>query len=200
MSSKLTQSQGKFLLKLARSTLESFVSETSEKALGDYNEVLDEERGVFVTLNTKDGNLRGCIGYSEPIKPLIEAVIDCTEYAASQDPRFPPVKPEELKDLKIEVTVLTKPELVQVHHPGQYTHYLAIGHDGIIVKQGTHTGLLLPQVAWECGWNEKQFLEHTCQKAGLDKDAYKDLEKTKVYKFHGQVFKENPKPNRFRPD
>ena len=74
-----------------------------------------------------------------------------------------------------------------------FEHYnfdIVLGDDGLIVEQGSHKGLLLPQVATEWGWNEKQFLEHTCEKAGLPKDAWKDVEKTKIYKFQGQIFKE----------
>jgi len=187
---KLTQAQSEFLLKLARDTLEAKLSGKEHKKPAAYDEIFNELRGVFVTLNTKDGDLRGCIGYPEPVKPLIDAVITSAVSAATQDPRFPPVTKEELPKLKIEITVLTKPDLVEVHHPAQYTHELTIGKDGLIVEQGFRKGLLLPQVAWDWGWNEKQFLEHTCEKAGLAKDAYKELEKTKVYKFQGQIFKE----------
>jgi len=197
---KLTQAQGKFLLKLARDTLESDLAGKKTTKPSAYDEIFNDPRGVFVTLNTKEDDLRGCIGYPEPIKPLITAVIECAKHAA-RDPRFPsPVTLEELKTLKIEVTVLTLPDLIEAHHPSQYTHYITIGKDGLIVEQGLNKGLLLPQVAWDWGWNEKAFLEHTCQKAGLSKDSYKDLEKTKVYKFQGQVFEEFPKPNRFRHD
>lgn len=187
---KLTQAQGKFLLKLARDTLEAKLSGKEPKKPAAYDEIFNEPRGVFVTLNTSTGDLRGCIGYPEPVKPLITAVMDSAVHAALEDPRFPDVTKDELPNLKIEITVLTKPKLVEVHHPAQYTHEITIGKDGLIVEQGARRGLLLPQVAWDWGWNEKQFLEHTCEKAGLDKDAYKELEKTKVYKFQGQIFKE----------
>ena len=197
--SELTKTQGKFLLKLARDTITAHLSGKPKKKPAKYNEILNEKRGVFVTLNTKTGDLRGCIGYSDPIAPLIGAVMDCAVHAATKAPRFPPVTLEELKGLEIEVTVLTVPELMEVHHPAQYTHEITIGKHGLIVEQGPNKGLLLPQVAWEWEWNERQFLEHTCIKAGLPKDAYKDLERTKVYKFQGQFFEELVKPNRFKP-
>jgi uncharacterized protein (TIGR00296 family) len=187
---KLTKTQGDFLLKLARDTLTTNLSGAKHKKPTTYDKILDEERGVFVTLNTKEGHLRGCIGYPEPTKPLIDAVMDCAVHSAIKDPRFPPVKPAEFPDLKFEITVLTQPKLMEVKHSAQYTHEITIGKDGLIVEQGGERGLLLPQVAWDWEWNEKQFLEHTCEKAGFPKDAYKDLEKTKIYKFQGQIFKE----------
>ena len=187
---KLTKTQGDFLLKLARDTLTSHLSGKSKIKPAAYDEILNEPRGVFVTLNTSTGDLRGCIGYAEPIKPLITAVMDCAVHAATQDPRFPPVTEAELNTLKIEITVLTQPTLIEVKHEASYTHEIIIGKDGLIVEQGRSKGLLLPQVAWDWNWNEKQFLEHTCKKAGLPATAYKDLEKTKKYKFQGQIFKE----------
>jgi|TARA_Y100000034_G_scaffold136892_1_gene216744 hypothetical protein len=187
---KLTKTQGDFLLKLARNTLTAHLSGTTHKKPATYDKILDEERGVFVTLNTLTGDLRGCIGYPEPTKPLIDAVMDCAVHSATQDPRFPKVTKQELSNLKFEITVLTPPELMEVKHSAQYTHEITIGKDGLIVEQGTNKGLLLPQVAWDWEWNEKQFLEHTCKKACLPKDAYLDLKKTKIYKFQGQIFKE----------
>ncbi|MDP7282551.1 MAG: TIGR00296 family protein [Candidatus Undinarchaeales archaeon] len=186
----LTKTQGDFLLKLARDTLTAHLSGKKSEKLKEHVPLLDEKRGVFVTLHTKDGHLRGCIGYPEPVEPLIKAVSECAIHAAASDPRFPKVTEPELKDLKIEITVLTVPEFLDAKHYAHYNFDIVLGDDGLIVEQGSHKGLLLPQVATEWGWNEKQFLEHTCEKAGLPKDAWKDVEKTKIYKFQGQIFKE----------
>ena len=187
---KLTNAQGEVLLKTTRSAIEANLSKKPFTKPKSEHVVFNEPHGVFVTLNTREGHLRGCIGYPEPVKPLIDSVMECAVHAATSDPRFPKVKLEELKNLKIEITVLTEPELIEVRHPAHYALQIIIGKDGLIVEQGSKRGLLLPQVAKEWGWKEQAFLEHTCEKAGLPKDAWKDVEKTKIYKFQGQIFKE----------
>lgn len=186
---ELTHEQGKFLVKLARSALEHHFSGKQMKKPDGYDRIFNELRGVFVTL-TKHKNLRGCIGYSEPIEPLIDAVMECAVHAALNDPRFPPVEKSELKDLKIEITILTPPKLIKVNSSSQYGHIIILGRDGLIVENGRDKGLLLPQVPQEWGWNETEFLEHTCEKAGLPMDAWKDIKFTKIYKFQGQIFHE----------
>jgi len=188
--SNLTKAQGEVLLKTARSAIEADLSKKPFTKPKSGHEVFKEPHGVFVTLNTKLGELRGCIGYPEPVEPLMDAVIKSAISAATQDPRFPPVKLAELNDLVIEITVLTVPQKMEVKHTSHYALHIVLGRDGLIVEQGNKKGLLLPQVPLEWGWNEKQFLEHTCEKTGLPKDAWKDMEKTKVYKFQGQIFKE----------
>ncbi|MFH1425074.1 MAG: TIGR00296 family protein [archaeon] len=185
----LTPAQGTFLLQIARSTIDSFLSGVKPSKPKSYDKEFDKKYGVFVTLN-KNEELRGCIGYPEPIKPLIEAVMDSAINAATQDPRFPPVTPDELPELKIEITILTPPKLIKVRNPVQYRHEIQLGVDGLIVERGMNRGLLLPQVAAEWRWGEEQFLEHTCLKTGLPADAWEDKE-TKVYKFQGQIFKES---------
>ena len=184
----LTPTQGKLLLKLARSTIEHFLGHKDFLKSKTYDKILDEPRGVFVTL-TKDGELRGCIGHPCPDSPLIDAVKDSAISAATSDPRFHPITSEELSSISIEITVLTPPKLIEVKDPAQYAHKITIGTDGLIVEQGFNKGLLLPQVAPDWGWDETEFLQHTCQKAGLSSDAWKDSE-TKIYKFQGQIFEE----------
>ena len=153
----------------------------------DYPQELDEPLGVFVTLN-KDYMLRGCIGYSEPVKPLIDAVIDVAISAAFNDPRFNPVSEEEYEKLDFEVTVLTKPELIAVADFKQYFDEIEIGRDGLIIEKGFAKGLLLPQVAVENNFTVEEFLEHTCMKAGISSDSWMD-ESCDVFKFQGQIFK-----------
>jgi AmmeMemoRadiSam system protein A len=131
-------------------------------------------RGVFVTLK-KRGELRGCIGYIEPVAPLAQAVIETAIYAATRDPRFPPVNAEEARDLEYEISVLTPlkeisdPDLVQV------------GRHGIVISRGGQKGVLLPQVPVENGWDRNTFLEEGCLKAGLPADAWKKGAKISVF-------------------
>jgi len=141
---------------------------------------LMEKRGAFVTLK-KRGQLRGCIGYVEGIKPLHKAVVEMAIAAAFHDPRFTPVTEAELPDLEIEISVLTP--LKQIRDVEE----IEVGKHGIIIKKGSYSGLLLPQVATEYGWDRKTFLERTCRKAGLSKDAWKD-ENTRIYVFSAEVF------------
>lgn len=183
----LSEEDGKFLVKLARETIETFIKEKKKlKVPENTPDSLKEELGVFVTLN-KDGLLRGCIGYPEPIAPLVKAVIDVAISAAVNDPRFSPVTINELDDLEIEVSVLTKPVLIEAKKPEEYMEKIKIGEDGLIIERGPYKGLLLPQVAVEWGWNVEEFLYNTCVKAGLTADCwiYPDV---KIYKFSSQIF------------
>jgi len=105
------------------------------------------------------------------------------------DPRFPPLEIGELNRVIIEVTVLTKPEIITVDDPKDYVEHIKIGRDGLIVEQGFYKGLLLPQVPVEQGWDKEEYLSHTCMKAGLMPDAWFD-KSTKIYRFSGQIFTE----------
>jgi AmmeMemoRadiSam system protein A len=141
---------------------------------------LSEKRGAFVTLKTH-GQLRGCIGHIQAIKPLSQTVIDMAQAAAFQDPRFPPLSRQELKDLSIEISALTP------FRPIKSIQEIQVGKHGLYIERGYHSGLLLPQVAEEYGWDTQTFLEHTCQKAGLPKDAWKDSN-TKIQIFSAEIF------------
>lgn len=185
----ITDEEGEFLVKLARSTIEFYLKEKIILNVPeDTPDTLKEEMGAFVTLNSK-GQLRGCIGYPEPIKPLVNAVIEVALSAAIQDPRFPPVTPEELDDISVEVSVLTKPELIQVNKPSEYPEKINVGEDGLITESCFGRGLLLPQVPVEWQWNVEEFLSNTCMKAGLNSDCWLDPE-IKIYKFKSQIFEE----------
>jgi uncharacterized protein (TIGR00296 family) len=151
-----------------------------------------EKCGVFVTLNSlREGaeELRGCIGYPMPEAPLVEAIIDAAISSATQDPRFPPVRIEELKAIIVEVSILTPPSLIIVNDAREYPREVRIGVDGLIVEYGWLRGLLLPQVPVEWGWDSEEFLSQCCMKAGLPPDAWL-LRKTRIYKFQALVFKE----------
>lgn len=179
---------GKYLVDLAKDSIKHFLDKgTLMVKPADYPIELDEPLGVFVTLNKKN-NLRGCIGYAEPIKPAIDATMEVAVAAAFNDPRFNQVDEKEYDELDFEVTVLTKPELIEVAHYEQYRDEIEIGRDGLIIQKGYARGLLLPQVAEENLFSEEEFLDHTCMKAGISADSWMD-ESCDVYKFQGQIFK-----------
>jgi uncharacterized protein (TIGR00296 family) len=190
----LTETEGRAAVKLARKTIESFLSGgefPKSQDLGiDLSPVFEEYRGVFVTL-TEEGLLRGCIGHPYPDSTLEEAIMDSAISAATRDPRFPPVEEEELKNIVVEVTVLTQPEKINAA-PKDLPDKVVIGKHGLIVKQGYYQGLLLPQVAPENNMDSIDFLSHTCMKAGLSPDAW--VKGAEVYCFEGQIFKEK-EPN-----
>jgi uncharacterized protein (TIGR00296 family) len=149
-----------------------------------------ESRGVFVTLKQHPGGeLRGCIGYPLPVLPLAQAISDVAVAAALDDPRFPPVLPEELDRLVFEVSVLTVPHVVPSASPEATLAAIRPGRDGLIIDGYGQSGLLLPQVATEQGWDAERFLEGTCEKAGLDADAWRDP-KVHVRRFEAEVFGE----------
>ena len=184
----LSEDDGKYLLKVAKDAIETYVKENRKIDVpSDCPNYLKEELGVFVTLN-KHNNLRGCIGYPEPVYPLIEATIESAISAAIRDPRFPEVSEDELDGLDYEITVLTKPQLIEVEKPLDYLDNITIGEDGLIVEKGFFRGLLLPQVAPEHNMDKEEFLSHTCMKAGLRPDAWLERD-TRVFKFQGQIFK-----------
>ena len=184
----ISEENGQYLVEVAKNAISTYL-ETGRRPFipEDCPEELKEELGVFVTLNKKH-RLRGCIGYPEPVKSLIESTIDVAIAAAFDDPRFPELKKEEYNDLEFEVTVLTQPELIEIAHPDQYLKEIEIGRDGLIIQKGYAKGLLLPQVAPENGFSVEDFLDHTCMKAGISADSWMD-ESCDVYKFQGQIFK-----------
>jgi hypothetical protein len=121
--------------------------------------------------------------------PLYEQIIAASKAAAFEDPRFLPMTKNELKDIVIEISILTRPELLKSKGPDEHIKNIEIGKDGLII-QGISSGLLLPQVATEYNFNPQQFLECVSEKAGMDKDAWKNPE-NKIYKFHAEIFSED---------
>lgn len=184
----LTLEEGALLVKTARKTIETYLREGKIISKPDVPGKLLEHRGVFVTL-TKRGELRGCIGHPMPTMPLIDSLIDSAISAATRDPRFPPVGLRELHEIEIEVSILTKPEILKVKHPKEYPDHVVIGRDGLIVESRGCAGLLLPQVAVEYGWDAEEFLSNTCIKAGLMPDSWLDRN-VRVSRFSAQVFSE----------
>ena len=186
---QITESDGEILVKTARKVVTEYLTTHKKLKLDDnIQTAYSYESGVFVTINDPSG-LRGCIGYPLPDKKLFNALTDAAISAATEDPRFPPVKLSEIDKIIFEVSVLTPPIEIQVEDPLDYPKKIKVGKDGLIIKAGFNSGLLLPQVPIEYGWTEEQFLSQTCEKAGLSKDFWKNKE-AQVLKFEGIVFKE----------
>ena len=142
---------------------------------------LAESRGAFVSLRV-NGKLRGCIGQVSPKVSLAETVVQCAVLAAQEDYRFDAVRPEEVTELEIEISVLADPVPVKLEE-------IEIGRHGLLVMMGGRRGLLLPQVASERGWDRQRFLEETCRKADLPPDAWKDPS-GQIFAFTAEVFSE----------
>lgn len=181
MSGPLTPDQEKACLRLARKALEHHFRGEGRLRPAVDDPVLREKRGAFVTVKV-GGELRGCIGYPLPHKPLFETIVDMAVAAATQDYRFDPLGPEDLDRLRIEISVLGLPE------PAVEPAEVEVGRHGIIVSKGYDRGLLLPQVPLEHGWDRETYLRHGCLKAGLGPDEWKKGAKIEV--FTAQVFAE----------
>jgi len=178
---ELDKEEQEFLLDVARKTIIQYTERGTTPNIFSDKPRLDRKCGAFVTLHERSGALRGCIGYVEAIKPLLQTVIEMAVACSSRDPRFNPVTPDELEDLDLEISVITP--LEEVQRPDD----IVVGRDGLMIKKGAHSGLLLPQVAAELGWDRHRFLEETCRKAGLDRDAWKQ-EDARIFAFSAQVF------------
>ena len=186
---------GKLLIEFARDNIEHYL--TYNKRISVPEEIkhkFEEKYGAFVTLNTYNvsGNpLRGCIGYIEPTYPLYEVVHRVSVSSATEDPRFPSVGLKEMDNIIIEISILTPPKLIEVNDPKEYLDKIVIGRDGLIAEKGLRRGLLLPQVPVDHGrnWDVETFLSHTCQKAWLPSDSWKE-KGTKIYFFQAILFEE----------
>ena len=173
-----------FLLLLARQSLVACVKGQPMPKPANPPEITKENQGCFVTL-TKLGDLRGCIGYIEGIKPLFEAVIDNAKNAAQSDPRFPEVTPDELSGIRIEISVLTPPEPLEYKDPQDLLNKLVPGQDGIILQSGFHQSTFLPQV-WEQLPDKIDFLEHLSMKGGMPIDGWKTASVKRYRAIHFQ--------------
>lgn len=162
----LSSEEKSALLQIARSAITLLIQENKILDYKAQNTTLLAKRGVFVTLRKK-GSLRGCIGFIKPILPLYQTVIQAAIYAATRDVRFPPVSSLELKDIDIEISVLTP--LKKISNPG----LIKVGKHGLLISTGERSGLLLPQIPVENHWSRVVFLQQACLKAGLPQDAWK---------------------------
>jgi len=194
MSFELTQDEGVFLVQLARTAVQEFLTTRRHvKIPRDTSQKLLQPCGVFVTINSVENGkkeLRGCIGYPYPTAPLAEAIIDSAISAATQDPRFPSLSLRELDHVVFEVSVLTPPEEVKVKNPKEYLSKIKVGEDGLIIENSFCKGLLLPQVPVEWKWDEETFLCQCCLKAGLPPDSWL-VKGTRVYKFSSIIAEEH---------
>lgn len=176
----LNEEEKKILHHIARTVIENKAKGKPVPEFKVDSLKLKENRGAFVSLH-KRGELRGCIGYIEGQGPLHKTIEKMAEAAAFQDPRFPPVTEREIPELDIEISVLTPlKKITDINE-------IEVGKHGIYIKKGWYSGLLLPQVATEYGWDRKTFLEHTCQKAGLPSNAWKE-KNTEIYIFSADIF------------
>jgi AmmeMemoRadiSam system protein A len=180
--SLLADREKRSLLEVARRAVIRAVGfrESLEKLPDDVN--LMRPAGAFVTLRHR-GRLRGCIGQLPSNEPLVRVVAYCAKSAALEDPRFEPVAAHELSELKIELSVLSALEEIAPER-------IAAGKHGLLVSRGSQRGVLLPQVASEFRWTAGRFLEETCMKAGLERDAWKDPA-TRIQAFTAEVFCES---------
>ncbi len=179
----LTQEERRTLLRAAREAIACELEGGEEPKDEGLPSTLTEPRGAFVTLH-KEGRLRGCIGYIEPVRPLITAVREVAAKSALEDPRFPPLIEEELDQVQIEISVLSSLERVS------HIETIEIGKHGLVLELAGQRGLLLPQVATEYGWSRETFLQNTALKAGLPPDAWQHPAAT-LYKFSAEVFGED---------
>jgi AmmeMemoRadiSam system protein A len=185
----LSENDRQILLQTAREAIGAALARR-KPAYPPPTPVLDCPCGAFVTLK-KRGQLRGCIGHVTASRPLGETVKEVALASAFEDPRFTPLSVEEWPSVRIEISVLSP--LEPVTDPGR----IVVGVHGIKVRRGPCAGLLLPQVATEQGWDRETFLDHTCLKAGLPSDAWRDPD-TSIEVFTATVFGENPRPTQER--
>lgn len=176
----LTEGEKKTLRQIAQSAIEGRLKGARPAKVEALTEILKEKRGAFVSLH-KRGQLRGCIGHIQGTKPLYQTVEEMAAAAAFEDPRFNPVAVEELKELELEISVLTP-----LRRIGDIAE-IEVGKHGIYIKKGFHSGLLLPQVATQYNWERMTFLEETCRKAGLPRNAWKEKD-AEIYLFSADIF------------
>jgi len=184
----MKDSEGELAVKTARMAVET-EARNIDPGKVDMPASFREKRGVFVTLSTYPAHeLRGCIGYPEPIYSMGSAIIRAAQ-GACNDPRFLPLGEDEVDGIVVEVTMLTPPEEIDCPEVKDLPERIVVGEDGLIVENGPFKGLLLPQVPVEWGWDEETFLCQTCMKAGLTPDCWLDPQ-TRIFRFQGEIFGE----------
>ena len=179
----LNKSQRKRLLEIARESISTYLKEGKRYEVSESDPVLNRKMGAFVTLH-EHGKLRGCIGNLIGDKPLYLTVRDMAVEAAVNDPRFRSLSISELGDIEIEISALS--ELEKIQDP----NIIEMGKHGVLIRKGFRSGVFLPQVATETGWNREEFLSNLCaHKAGLPKDCWKDGS-VDIFIFSAEVFNE----------
>ena len=187
---KLTDQEGKYLLEVARKTIERELFKDKAVAQEDefYSPRFSEKRGTFVTVTIND-NLRGCIGHIIPQETLLEGIKENAINAVFKDPRFPPLSKREWGDIKVEISILTDPSILKYSDADDLIKKIRPNVDGVIIKKGYYQATFLPQV-WEQLPEKKEFFTHLCLKAGMDGDEWKNG-KLEVYTYQVQAFEEH---------
>ncbi|MHA1819390.1 MAG: TIGR00296 family protein [Promethearchaeota archaeon] len=211
MEKDFSVEDAKELIRFARDNILYYLKHRKKMPIPeDLKNKYSKPLGAFVTLNKiinpnqleelgssgrvsqhLETDLRGCIGITMPVYPLIRTISEVSISAAVDDPRFPAVTIEEMEKIVIEISILTEPVKIKVKNPEEYLEKIKIGRDGLMIQKGFRKGLLLPQVPVEHGrnWDVKTFLEHLCMKAFLPKNAWMD-KKTEIFAFQALVFEE----------
>jgi uncharacterized protein len=193
----VSDEEGRLAVELARAAIRRHLGGLSPRDPADpipgappLPDLFAARRGVFVTLHRfPQGTLRGCIGFPLPHLPLSEGIARAAVAAAVEDRRFPPVGPDELRRVQVEVSLLTVPQPVDADPRENLPDVVVVGRDGLLVDGRGSSGLLLPQVAVELEWDSRTFLDETCVKAGLPADAWLDSA-VKVRAFEAEIFRE----------
>jgi len=183
MEFNFNQDEKEYLLRLARETISKRLGLQAADLEEPPSEKFQQKVGAFVTLH-RAGQLRGCIGYVTAKLPLTETIKEMSISAAFRDPRFEPVRAAEMPSIEIEISVLSP--LFHIDDIGQ----IKVGRHGLLIQNGSNSGLLLPQVPVEQGWDREAYLEGLCKKAGLSNGCWRDQE-SKLYAFTAEVFSEN---------
>jgi AmmeMemoRadiSam system protein A len=178
----LSETDRRAVLELAHKAIVEAVSRRRLPDVIPKEGIFSHRRGVFITLHLR-GRLQGCIGIAEPSESLGEAVVRCAASAALEDPRFVPLRDTQLADLTVEISLLSPLEPIS-------PEAIEIGRHGLLMVNHAQRGLLLPQVAVEHQLTREQFLEETCRKAGLPREAWKS-EDTRIFGFTCEVFSES---------
>jgi uncharacterized protein (TIGR00296 family) len=187
---KLTLEEGIFLVKFARGMIAAHLGGKKPGIPENMDELMSKKFRVFVKLNRYPGHaLRGSFGYTKSIIPLGDALGDVSIHAAFRDSSFDPLRKSELKTTLIEVSILSRPELIDVKDPGEYIKRIKVGRDGLIVEKDSSKGVLLPQMAMEFRWNPREFLSRACMKASLRPSEWQRPD-TRIYRFGAQIFAE----------
>ena len=192
MKWRVAENQGIELVKIARLALEKFVSD-GKIINRDISDKFSQRAGAFVTLyyilEPNEFSLRGCIGYPLPIMSLWDSVTTAAIKAATEDPRFRPLTKDELQNVIIEVSILSNPTLVEALQRENVFEKIDIGKHGLIFENPLGSSLLLPQVALEHRWDEREFLENLCSKAGLPVNTWLS-KNSRIYTFESIIFRE----------
>ena len=188
--------EGKFLVKLARMAVEEYLrsGKVIQAPSDTPKKILRDKYGVFTTIEIfigrdRRGELRGCIGFPQAVYNTVNGVIRSAIAAAIEDPRFEPMRIEELNKVTFEVSILSPLELLEPGNPRSYPEKIIVGKHGIVIQKGYYSGLLLPQVPVEYCWDSLTFLNEGCMKAFLPPDCWLD-EDTSVLTYEAQIFKE----------